>query len=439
MNAAVEHAPQSLANNNAVVMVPDVARIEFNKRLAKLNAKAARFGLPPIEVVNIVQARFAQIAERGDRGTNYTLRRLRPGAEAPVGAGVVLMHEIELQYPVIKLGHWRVVAQMEATDTGTLLFIVSDDADDRGQSRLERPMLCEHCNAVRTRRLTYLLRDTRSPDYKQVGSTCLEDFTGIEPSRALFLAKMSVFIREIEDLCQYGAQSPDRIQTLDYLARVLFLTETEGFVSIRKARETDALSTASQALYLQDRFQKEPDLERLFSARVADIRLEAAQVVAWFTDREHADSFEANIRTLLLAEDIKLDMKHLAFAAAAVPCYRRARAAAQLADRKAASRHVGIVGTTLEVTLSVHQVVTFETQFGLQKRINMTDSEGNRLSWKTGSAPSELADNAALGRTFLAKLKVKAHDEYRGTQVTEVSHVKFKGWATSTTELAHAA
>ncbi|WP_237716533.1 MULTISPECIES: hypothetical protein [Xanthomonas] len=415
------------------VLVPEWRDAEFSKRLAALNTKAERFGLDPISVEQSQLVRYASIPEQTEEGSWYTLRRIREGEHLPPDAGIVHVREIELSFPVVKLGDWQVVAQLEATEAGNLVFAVSaDDADlAETERRRECPMACEHCNVQRERKVSYLLRDAEAGSFKQVGSSCLEDFTGIDPAKALFLARMAEFVSfadASEELEGRRANAADHVRTQDYLARVLFLTERGGFVSTAKARETYSTPTYMEATDLPYALTRDHELRQAFDEAYERLSGEAAEIVSWYAGREAQDGFEENVKTLLLAQDVKIDRKHLAFVAAAVPSYNRQMRATKDAELAAVSKHVGEVGGKLELALSVRNVATFETGFGVQQRVNMQDSEGNRFSWKTGSAPTELVAQSGRDRPFFASFKVKKHDEYRGSQITEVSHLKFKGW-----------
>ncbi len=66
-----------------------------------------------------------------------------------------------------------------------------------------------------------------------------------------------------------------------------------------------------------------------FAAARERLRAEAAAMVAWFAGREPKDDFEANVKAVLASDTIKVDARHLAIAAAAVPTYQRHQSAAQ--------------------------------------------------------------------------------------------------------------
>ncbi|KLB22913.1 hypothetical protein SM77512_22195, partial [Xanthomonas hortorum pv. gardneri] len=194
-NAAIEKT-QPPPLRQATGLVPAAKMPEFTKRLEALNTKAAD------------------------------------------AVGLIDMHSLLLRFPLVKLGDWHVVAQLDATPAaGALVFAVTDGAADRAEAarRRDHPMHCEHCHTARARKQIYLLRNSSTGTYQQVGSTCLQDFTGIDPARALFLAKLADFERYADALGdQAAAGVAGAVATLDYLARVLFLCESSSFIPVGK-------------------------------------------------------------------------------------------------------------------------------------------------------------------------------------------------------------
>ncbi|WP_440986259.1 hypothetical protein ACQHIH_21400 (plasmid) [Xanthomonas sontii] len=425
------------ALRRARVLVPGARMPEFTKRLATLNTKAAAYGLDALTFELVQIKPYVQRREADGENEVLTLAPLPAGAPLPGDAtGVIDMHVLDLSFPIVKLGQWQVVAQFQPiAASGALVFAVTDLAADRAEAsrRRDQPrkklMHCEHCKTTRTRKQTYLLRDTSTGDYQQVGSTCLQDFTGIDPASVLFLAKLAEFERDLDEFGAAGApMAVDAIPTLEYLTRVLFVCESGGFISAQKAREERLTATFRRALDLADDFRRNPAAGRTFVAERERLLAEATALVAWFTGRDPANDFEANVRALLASDRLKVDPRHLALVAAAVPTYRRHQAAAEHAHRGAHSLHVGAKGDKLERPLRVYHVETFDGHYGPQERVSLLDDEGNCFTWRTAAAPADLVSRGNRERRFDGAFKVKQHDTYRGTAITEISHLRFKRW-----------
>lgn len=416
------------------VLVPHTEYELFEKQLDALNRKAEKFGLDPIAVVDkTTQRYFRKYEVEGKDGDilTATLTKVTDISYPTKGEPIIRVYKIDLDYPLVKLGDWRVVAQVESLGSSNLVFSISRDARDNEVAEQYRDCKigCEHCNTARQRKLGYILASDEG-EYKQVGSTCLEDFTGIDPAAALFLAKMYEFTRvnDCYDDLENGsfAGRATAFATPEYLSRVAFLIERDGFISASKARESGWVATYDTAW----RLENSEDLVREYWEGIDRHRDMAERVIQWYADKQPADSFDSNVKLLLSGEDILMDRKHLAFAAASVPSYLK-HLHKQLEAEKSAqgpSQHIGEKGEKIVTDLSIERVFPFETQWGMQYRINLRDPEGNQVTWKTSSPPQELLELDAVGAKFNAQFKVKDHDEFRGVAQTVVTHLKFKGW-----------
>lgn len=422
----------------ATVVVPIDNLNGFNKRLNALNVKAQRFGLDIIVAGEPRHASFLAVYEDDPKNGAWTIRTLREqraGEVFPRDAEIVRALKIDIEYPIIKLGEWSVIAKKEIADAGALLFVVTGDPADSLRAEVFRDCAinCEHCKTNRQRKNSYILKNDSDDSVQEIGSSCLEDFTGIDPSRILFLAKMYEFISlEGGDYDPEGGfastAKASSVGTSDYLARVSWLADTFGFTSASKARETGNSPTYSDARSLSSILENNEPLAEKFDSSYEHHRSIAEQIRNWYSQLSSESSFDLNVKALLAADDILLDNKHLAFAAAAIPSYHRhlTKLCDSTAEKKI-SNHLGAAGDKLKAILNVVGVSGYETQWGWTSRINFRDDQDNNLTWVTSSAPEDFkAEN--YGKRFDGTFKVKGHSEFNGSDVTEITHLKIKNW-----------
>lgn len=416
-----ESSPQT--RNDAIVLIEPSQADIFEKRLAALNKKAVAYGLDPIKVVSAKEVIYERKLEylQGDQRLYY-LSPVRSGdhPEHPVR-----VRRIELEYPVVKLGNWRVIGKLEAVENGNLTFTVSHNVEDVAalRDRAAHPIECEHCKTHRYRKDGYLLRDMEHGGYKEVGSSCLQDFTGIDPAVALFLTQMYKVIRDAEDDYEAFARGGtlNAIDTRRFLADVSFLIEHKGFVSASKGRDMHVEPTYSEARYWVKGVQPSSLSLRIKHSEQLERHLATADAIRnWIAAKPEESSFDRNVKLLLQADAIALDRKHLAFAAAAVPMYLRTLA--EEAEARKPSVHIGTPGQKMTAILTVDRVVPIETQYGTSSLVLMRDQSDNKLKWKTSACPYEIT-NGTL-KTIEASFKIKAHDNYKGTAQTTITHLK---------------
>jgi hypothetical protein len=103
----------------------------------------------------------------------------------------------------------------------------------------------------------------------------------------------------------------------------------------------------------------------------------------------------------------------------------RARIAADVAERKAISQYLGVVGERMEVAVTVTRVASYQTRpfrswsDSLVTRyvITMRDPSGNVLVWFSEYQKEQ-------GDTLVIRATVKEHKEYQGEKQTIIQRVK---------------
>lgn len=422
----------------AVVFAPTDEMDKFKGLMAKLNIKAKSFGLDPIEIVSQRPRLYRRNGEEVKDGLGYVVS-LTLATQADLldrRADLIELQQIEITNPLIKLGDWRVVGKLEHEPISgkNLSFQVSHTFKDNEVIEAYRAhsITCEHCNTKRQRAQSYVLTNDDS-EYKQVGTACLEDFTGISPERLLFLANFNRFIKIYDpDQEEFGVGRQRAVGTQAYLADVSFLSAVSGFVSSAKARDGFGLTpTYSDALRIDSLLRDNDSLrERYLQERPIHMQ-HAANTITWFGEKTgHVDSFTRNVQILIGKDTLAIDNRHLAFAAAAVPTFFKAMQEAKKSLAVPNSVHQGSVGEKIERSLIIEKVVPLESRFGNPYLVLFRDVDGNAYKWKASAPAVEIVEGEGL--RLKASMKVKAHEEYKGSLQTSVSHLKHIAW-----ELVH--
>lgn len=438
----VDDTPQTKIISSSVLVEPGQMDW-FNTKLQALNKKAEKFGLPAIQVLSTEEEEYwicRRYEDRDQTIQSTTLHRTTPDAEYPAGSQFATLLRVKMEYPVIKLGDWEVVGKIEHTEGGNIAFGISRDPTDAQAlgAMAMRPICCEHCKVTRRRNEAYMLLDRATGERKEVGTSCLEDFTGIDPGAVLFMAKIVEFVRVVEGENERWARDPrpNMVYLEDYLAAVEMFVREGRFVSSTVARDRGLSPTYWDAVtLLQSRdIVDDCDAQGFTYERYAathEVRHERArEVIAWARSipEDTSDLFLRNLRVLAQADSVKIDAKHLAFAAAMPNAYRRATE--QEAERQSAmvSRHVGKEKDKVrEMLLTFQKAVSFDSQWGVTHRLIMKDALGNVFTWKTASRPQEFAD-ARRGDQFLASFTIKGHSDYQEIAQTEITRMKIDKW-----------
>lgn len=422
----------------AKVIVPNGDIESFHKGLAKLNKKAAAFGLPPIEVINEKPVDYYVITE-SEQIKDRTLysRHLFPVDEwqahpsGPTPTHVTQTTHFMLQYPIIRYGNWDVIGHL--SKVGDNLFAMpftQDPVDSQSILKyLDCPQGCDHCKTNRNRNSTFILKNAENQELKQIGSTCLQDFTGIDPAAALFMAKLSEYFwgSEGERDEFFSNPKPTAYQTESVITAALLVIENESgaYVSSKKAEMTGQSPTSAGVFEFLEGRLKDPELWSKWQERENDLRACAREIIEWAKNLPCDSLYHHNLSSLLKNPCIPAENRFVGLAVSAVPAYRSTQQQKQAA---AESKHLGTPGETVQMTLTHHHTGSSLTRFGMIYFVGMRDEAGNALIWKTSKCLTDISDTENAGRPFIAKFKIKGHSDYKGMAQTEVSHLKFIAW-----------
>ena len=131
--------------------------------------------------------------------------------------------ELEVNY---KVGDYEIVAELEHTGNGNIIRQINFEYEVPTLYRTT-DCYCEHCQTKRKRNNTFLLVD-KQHNFKQVGKTCLNDYTGIdtlsivEKVSSISFLLQSEYLELDEDFKEYLRSSAPSYEPLDYMANLFY-------------------------------------------------------------------------------------------------------------------------------------------------------------------------------------------------------------------------
>ena len=167
-----------------------------------------------------------------------------------------------------KVNDWEFVAELEHTENGNII---------RGTGIYEIPEryytgkpVCEHCKSNRFRKNTYIVRNSTTGEFKQVGKSCLMDFTNGLSAEAVasYIAFFEEVIRGEQVLP--GGSFERYVEITEFLQ---YVTETVNKFGYVKKADADYgnESTCSRAIsYMmvckgQTRWMPKQEIERRYA------------------------------------------------------------------------------------------------------------------------------------------------------------------------------
>ena len=291
---------------------------------------------------------------------------------------------------------------------------------------------CDHCKTARPRKDTYLIRNTDTGEFKQVGSGCLRDFTGGYDAD-LAAAYMSAYDMLIEGESTEGCDFvsyPTYYDVDDILKMAKSIISKLGYASSNSEIATPTKFVLLDLMdILRDGFttkanQYVEDAKIPEYYRTTDLTEYISNVKKFYLESEEISSYNQNLKTIFSSDYCKA--RDFGYIVSSVYCYDREmekRAQKALADAKhieetEVSQYQGEVGKKITFIVKEFKCISsYEGMYGeMSYLFKFVDNNGNVFMWSTSK---DLKDGiVSITGT------VKKHAEYKGLKQTWVTRCK---------------
>ena len=404
--------------------IPEENIENLEKKLTKISNKCAKYGC---------DFRYERVCEHfGERSVSEN----DPCGPFRSRKEIVKYIDVEVEGKAAVNG-WRFAATLDFTNKGNII---------KGVDGLEIPEKyyscapwCEHCQTRRGRSASFIVFNEETGEFKQVGRSCLRDFTGGLSAEGV--AQFESFFKECEEASEYfdaGTFGKSYFEVKPFMAIAAETIRLYGYAK----RDPESLSTASRAEELyrvengmrlgicreeimaryDEAIERGFDPENAVSAKLADA------VIDWICENERDDNYFHNLKVACSLE--YCDSGKLGLLVSAFPAYnreleyadeRKAREA-QEAEARAKSSWLGRVGDKVSFQIADFRVISsWETQWGSTAVYKFVDKEGHEATWKT---TNWVNDRRIVGAKISGK--VKELKEYRGIKQTELTRCKIE-------------
>ncbi len=291
---------------------------------------------------------------------------------------------------------------------------------------------CDHCNTERRRNETFVIRESQTGDFKQIGRNCLANYLGL--TNPHMLAELAQILIDADDLMSMsedeggfgGSRVPERVPVDKVLQITASAIRLYGWLSNKSAQEFMKTSTASRVREWIFGGQKTRDqFEHKLEMSDEDKSL-AAETEEWLESLNTRSLDSEYLQNLsLLAQATSITAKNFGIVCSAINAYsrekeREIRRNKQFENDKN-SRYVGTLGERLSLfNLTVLYTTTFDSDFGVTHFYKMKDAASNvvvyfssrDMSFEAGIVIPELIAS------------VKKQDEREGVKQTTITRAK---------------
>lgn len=400
--------PRSIERGSAMKYAILEANMErLMKKITRIRNKCNKYGCD--FTFEEVGEEFRELKD--EHGANYTARFVIVDAE---GTAIV--------------NGWKFIASVEHTEKGNIINRACD-IEVPEWYYTSKPV-CEHCHSNRYRKDTFIVMNEETGEFKQVGKSCLFDFThGMSAEgAAAYTALFDEIIKgEAPSGNGYGGKYYDTkeflqfvCETINHLGYVKYDPE-HPYATTTKEKALDYYTVRHGGFsYMLRDYEEKLKAEMkamVFTPDCEDVVEQVEAALAWIAEQDESSNYIHNLKTACSLEYV--EGRNLGIITSLFPTYNkdlqyRAKKRREAKEAKA-SEYVGEIGKRIEIDVkSVKVVTSWETDWGITKIYKITDTAGNVFIWKTGTYLEEDGDGMKI------KATVKDHKEYNGCKQTEI-------------------
>jgi len=412
-------------NATATAPTPTVKEITFSvpsahasriaAKLEKLNKLAARNGL---NLATITMGEAYEVSETTEFGFTRQF----------------FMIDGTLHAPKMGLDGWTLAGTLDHDAAGNIVRTVPGFAHEiPAEFRSTDAGRCDHCNLVRNRAKTIVVRHDDGT-WMQVGGDCVKVILGMSAESVLSICDE---VRDLEEgFGMLGAG--DDITVTEWLAATALVVALYGFKS-KAACDFGGTPTSSIVAEVTRRNPGKLTREsfaEFFAAdavMIARANVLSAAAIEWASTLTGDSDFDSNMRTAAARSFVGKNGGILAYAIEGARKASEGAAAKVAADTLPASEYVGTEGA--KVTLAGCKVVYTNRSEGYSYHgpdslyVVLLAADGTKASLNTTveTAIGQTLENAATDARFDIAGAVKAHKLYKGERTTVLTRCKVIG------------
>lgn len=337
-----------------------------------------------------------------------------------------------------KINDWEFVATIDHHENRNVIRNIIDiDIPDRFWTT---GPYCEHCKTLRRRNDTYLVHNVVTGEFKQVGNSCLRDFTGgYDAELVAAYMSMDESLRICEDVDEdsayFSSGSFVQYQDLNTVLKMSKAVITKlGFTSTSSEGQSSKSMLLDFDFYLtrgetkSNRYLVDSGVVQYYNNVNNDAYVEA--VKKYYLESEETSSYMNNMKTIMGSDYCKI--RDFGYIVSAVFSYdrmiekeaQRILAEAKKVSEAELSQYQGEVGQRITFTVKEHKCVSaYESSYSyystcINYLYKFVDNDGNVYMWSTSNDIAEDAIIESITGT------VKKHEEYKGLKQTWVTRCK---------------
>lgn len=353
-------------------------------------------------------------------------------------------HKVTVKYIIVevegKMEHngWKFAATLAHHDAGNVIRTFNSDLIIPDKYKTCGPT-CEHCNKIRSRKDTYLIYNEELKEFKQVGKTCLTEFTnGLDAEDTAYFASIFTSLEDahklsgssyktyldVKEVLRYSFECVkhfgyEKSSYEEWEERPKHTTRQRVLDYMHILNNNTSSYTANEISELKD----EIDAVK-FDPNSSYAIKSANDAIKWISSIEPDNNYMNNLK--IICSEPYSEMRDIGILVSLPSAYNRFLENKKYEEKKkaeriaeASSEFQGEVGDKLTINCkSFKCVTTIDSIYGTSWLYKWTDEGNNVYEWFASRPVNDEDSIKSISGT------VKKHEEYRGVKQTIMTRCK---------------
>lgn len=340
-----------------------------------------------------------------------------------------------------KIADWEFIATLEIHNGGNVIRKYNTEVDIP-ERFWNTKNVCEHCGVQRRRNNLYIIHNVVTDEWKQVGKSCLQLYTG--GLNAEYVAAYIDGITELEDNngCIRGYAKP-RYPLREALGYAVEIIDKIGYMSTANSRIPTKYFVSNminnsfrKGIEENNKMLKDNGLDRyLFEDcdfEKSDTEERVEKIIDYWKNLDDSSDFNRNVKAII--RENHLDIKNLGFVSYMPEGYNKyvlnlERKRLEMEQRAAeVEGHFGKIGDRIKdaKVRYIKRLAVYETAYGISQLCKIVLDDGRTFYWNGKGIDfyrwngSEDVEIVPVSVSFT----IKEHGEYNGIMQTKVTRCK---------------
>lgn len=327
-----------------------------------------------------------------------------------------------------KIEDWECVAVLEPHDIGNIIRRINTEMDIPQRFK-HTENFCEHCNSRRQRNNLYVIHNTKTDEWKQVGGSCLKVYTnGLNMEYVTAFMDGITELEEHDGIIGHGKAYYNIEEILSYAVEII---NKVGYFNANSALPTKCLVS----FLMHNKLEKAIEIinKELMDGRInawisyndfdkANTKDTVEKIIEYYNAVEDNSEFIHNIKIMLKEKYVLA--RNIGFLCYLPVGYAKyIKKEIERAER-IKTEYFGEVGKRYKdkVIKDVSLITSWETQWGYTSVYKIILEDNSILTWKTNNYLYK-EDNEKFDKITFT---VKEHKEYKGEKQTEITRCKIE-------------